>query len=179
MRAGRAQGRGGRPMGNVKLREEIRRLQACLQAMEVGRQRDHKARDVSEVGEEAREKGAAHVEEALEVKLLRSVLGSSSRPKPKLSTYDGSLTTESLIDWINELDKYFEYEEIDDDRKVKFAVTRLKGHAALWWDNVQVERKKQNKPFIKSWDRMVAKLKGIFFPKYYPLTLYMQMQNLR
>jgi hypothetical protein len=62
--------------------------------------------------------------------LLRSVLGSSSRPKPELSTYDGSLTDENLIDWISDLDKYFEYEEIDEEKRVKFVVTRLKGHAS-------------------------------------------------
>ena len=63
-------------------------------------------------------------------------MGSSSRPKPKLSIYDGSFKAEKLIDWINEMDKYFECEEIDENKRVKFAVTRLKGHTALWWDNV-------------------------------------------
>ena len=62
---------------------------------------------------------------------------------------------------------------------MKFAVTRLKGHDALWWDNVQDERKKQNKPLIKSWDRMVEKLKGKFLPKDYQLTLYKKIKNLR
>lgn len=34
--------------------------------------------------------------------------------------------------WINSWDKYFDYEEeADDKKKVKFAVTRLKGHAAI------------------------------------------------
>jgi hypothetical protein len=30
------------------------------------------------------------------------------------------------------MDKYFDYEEIDDEKKVKHVVTRLKGHASLW-----------------------------------------------
>lgn len=98
------------------------------------------------------------------------MLGSSSRPKLELSTYDGNLTTESFIDWMSELDKYFEYEEIDDDKRVKFAVIRLKGNHALWSANVQVERRKHNKPLIKSWNRMVAKLKGKFLPNDYQLT---------
>ena len=32
---------------------------------------------------------------------------------------------------------------------------------------------------IKSWDRMVAKLKGKFFPKDYQLTLYRQVKNIK
>ena len=74
-----------------------------------------------------------------EVRLLRELFGSSFRPNPKLSIYDGTLKAENLIDWIGEMDKYFEYEEIDENKRIKFAVTRLKGHAALWWDNVQAE----------------------------------------
>ena len=65
------------------------------------------------------------------------------------------------------------------NKRVKFAVTRLKGHAALWWDNVQDERRKKDKPLIKSWDRMVAKMKGKFLPQDYQLTLYRQVKNLK
>ena len=97
--------------------------------------------------------------------MLRSVLGSSSRPKPSLSTYDGNLSAEGLIDWIGELDRYFDYEEVEEDKKVKLVVTRLKGHVALWWDSVQAERKKKNKVVIKSWDRMVAKMRGTSYPR--------------
>ena len=32
---------------------------------------------------------------------------------------------------------------------------------------------------IKSWDRMVAKMRANFFPKDYQLILYRQVQNLR
>ena len=87
-----------------------------------------------------------------------------------MPTYEGSLTIEHLIDWINELDKYFEYDELEEDEKVKLAATRLKGHASLWWDSVQVERRRKNKPLIKSWNRMVAKLRAKFLPTNYQLT---------
>ena len=96
-----------------------------------------------------------------------------------MPTYEGSLTAEHLINWINELDKYFEYYELDEDEKVNLASTRLKGHASLWWDSVQVERRRKNKRLIKSWDRMVAKLRAKLLPTDYQLTLYRQMQNMR
>ena len=53
-----------------------------------------------------------------------------------MSTYDGSLITEHPIDWISELDKYFEYDKIEEDKRVILVMTRLKGHASLWWDRV-------------------------------------------
>eukprot|EP00253_Pinus_taeda_P002573 PITA_02573 len=117
--------------------------------------------------------------ESAEVKLLKSILLANSRPKPKLPTYDGSLSIDVLLDWISEMDKYFECEEFSKDRRVKFAAMKLKGHTALWWDSIQNERKRLNKTPIKTWSRMVAKLKGRFLPRDYQIALHRQVQNLR
>ena len=57
-------------------------------------------------------------------------------------------------------------------------MAKLKGHTALWWDSVQNERKRLNKAPIKTWSRMVAKLKGRFLPRDYHITLYRHVQNL-
>lgn len=77
-----------------------------------------------------------------------------------------------LLDWISELDKYFECEEVSEDRRVKFTATKLKGHAALWWDNVQAEIRRMNKLPIIKWPRTVAKMKGRFLPKDYQIALH-------
>lgn len=82
-------------------------------------------------------------------------------------------------DWINGMEKFFDYEEMEDEKKVKFAVTKLVGHAALWWDGVQAERRSLGKQPIKNWSRMAAKLKGKFLPINYQQMLFRQMQNLR
>ena len=58
-------------------------------------------------------------------------------------------------------------------------VTRLIGHASLWWDSVQAERRRNNNSLIKRWDRMVEKMRAKFLPKDYQLILYRQVQNLR
>eukprot|EP00253_Pinus_taeda_P019513 PITA_19513 len=61
------------------------------------------------------------------------------------------------------MEKLFAYEETEDEKKVNFAVTKLKGHATLWWDGVQAERKRLGKKPIKNWSRMVAKLREEFY----------------
>ena len=58
-------------------------------------------------------------------------------------------------------------------------MTRLKGNATLWWDGVQAERRRAGKQPIKSWTKMVEKLRAKFFPSDYQLKLFRQMQNLR
>lgn len=75
------------------------------------------------------------------------------------------------MDWISELNEYLKYEEIEEDKQVKFVVTRLKDHVSLWWDNVQAERRKMVKPLIKIWDRMIANIKEKFMPENYHLLL--------
>jgi hypothetical protein len=62
---------------------------------------------------------------------------------------------------------------------VKHVVTRLKGHATLWWDELQDDRRSKGKQKIKIWDRMVAKLKEKFIPKDYQINLLWRLQNLR
>jgi hypothetical protein len=89
------------------------------------------------------------------------------------------MDAEELLDWIRALDTYFDYEDIEEDKKVKHVVMKLKGHAALWWDEIQAYRCWKGKQKIKSWDRMVAKMKEKFIPRDYEITLFRRMQNLR
>lgn len=103
---------------------------------------------------------------------MKLVLSSSSKTKPEIPNYDGSLSADVLLDWVSELDNYFENEEISEEKIVRFVATKLKGHAALWWDSVQADRKRMNKLPIRKWPRMVEKLKGIFFPKDYQVKHY-------
>ena len=151
-------------------------MQARLEAMETGRDAD--VGDVSnpevEVAEEEQ-----RVEVTPEMRFFHSVLRSTSRPKTEVSIYVGGLNPEELIDWINDMEKLFDYEETEDEKKVKFAVTKLKGYGLLWWDGVQAKRRKLGKQPIKNWNRMVAKLKSKFLPSNYQQTLFRQMQNLR
>jgi hypothetical protein len=49
----------------------------------------------------------------------------------------------------------------------------------MWWDELQAERRSKGKHRIKSWDRMVAKLKAKFIPKDYQINLFKKLQNMR
>jgi hypothetical protein len=64
--------------------------------------------------------------------------------------YEGNLEVEELLDWVHDIDKYFNYIYIEEDKMVKHAVTRLKGHAALWWDELQAEHRSNGKKKIKN-----------------------------
>eukprot|EP00253_Pinus_taeda_P004110 PITA_04110 len=172
---GEARGRGRgrvvhRPV-DAGLREEIRVLRERLAVIEAGGRRN----PADNSDEEAVEPEEDEYEGVTpEIRLLKSVLLSSHKPRHELPTYDGSLSADVLLDWLSEVNKFFEFEETSEDKQVKFAATKLKGHASLWWDSVQAERKRLNKQPIKKWARMEAKLKEKFLPKEYQIMLYRQ-----
>lgn len=49
------------------------------------------------------------------------------------ASFSGSLNLDELIDWIGELEEYFEVEEIRNPQRVKLAEIKFKGHIALSW----------------------------------------------
>jgi hypothetical protein len=157
-------------------------LHGRLDAMETTQRCIVDAGDISEVDSEneaGHEEEEVVVEDAADECLFRVVARIGAKEKMEIPMYEGNLDVEEIIDWIRALDKYFDYEDVEEDKKVKHVVTRLKGHAALWWDELQDDRRCNGKHKIKIWDRMVAKMKSNFIPKDYQITLFRRMQNLR
>jgi hypothetical protein len=156
------------PAGNPEMERQIRDLRERLEDMEATQRRGADAGELSdfEVEEEAgHDEGETSAEDASTERLIRAISRMSSKTKMDIPAYEGSLDAEELLDWIRALDTYFDYEDIEEDKKVRHAVTKLKGHAALWWDELQADRHSRGKQKIKSWDRMIAKMKAKFIPR--------------
>ena len=160
----------------------MRNLRARMEDMEI---RERRRVDVGDISESKDEGGAGHEEEEIPTEdaandhLIKAIAQMSSETKMDIPAYEGSLDVEEMLDWIRALDTYFDYEDIEEDKKVRHAITILKGHATLWWDELQADRCCQGKQKIKSWDRMIAKMKEKFIPRDYQITLFRRMQNLR
>jgi hypothetical protein len=71
--------------------------------------------------------------------LIKAIARMGAKEKMDIPVYEGNLDAEELLDYIRALDTYFDYEDVEEDRKFRHAITRLKGHAALWWDVLVVE----------------------------------------
>jgi hypothetical protein len=112
---------------------EMHELRVRLDAMEIAQRRTVDAGDISEY-ESENEAGNEEVaaEDAADERLFRVVARIGVREKMDILVYEGNLDVEELLDWIRALDKYFDYEDVEEDKKVKHVVTRLKGHATLW-----------------------------------------------
>ena len=78
--------------------------------------------------EEQEEEEVLNLEEEM---LLKAITKIGKRPKFDVPTFLGKLNLEELVYWINELEEYFQYEEIEDLDRVRFAKIKLKGHAKI------------------------------------------------
>ena len=118
-----------------------------LDVLETGRLHEHTG-DTSD--EEVFEEEEETTTETPEVKILKSIFGVGSSSKTDVPFYNGSLDPEELIDWIISMNKNFDYTEVNEDKKVRFVVTKLRGNASLWWDGVQEETILKHKAKINS-----------------------------
>jgi hypothetical protein len=144
--------RRGRPAGNPEMERQMRDLRARLEEMETAQRRGVGAGDLSdsEVEEEAGHEEEVTTEDASMERLIKAIARMSSKTKMDIPAYEGSLDAEELLDWIRALDTYFDYEDIEEDKKVRHVVTKLKGHAALWWDELQADRRSKENRRLKA-----------------------------
>jgi Icc-related predicted phosphoesterase len=172
----------GRQVPNPAMEREMHNLCTRVVDMEI------KQRCIASVGyvsESESEDEAGHegeevtTEDATNERLIRVVARMSAREKMDILVYEGNLDAKEILDWIRDMDTYFDYEDVEEEKKVKHVVTRVKGHATLWWDELQADRRCKGKKKIKSWNRMIAKMKEKFIPRDYQITLFQRMKNLR
>lgn len=92
------------------------------------------------------------------IQALEGIRGNRDGIKNEVPEYAGGLKPEELIDWVNSMEKYFEWGNLAEAKKVKLACTKLKGHALIWWDHLQASRQRKEKEKIKTWAKMKKKL---------------------
>jgi hypothetical protein len=83
---------------NAEVTEEMRNIHAWLEAMEVSQGIGFDIGDVKEREEENSEEESEREEEGVEEKLVRAIMGVSSRPKMEVPMYDGNFNVDEWMD---------------------------------------------------------------------------------
>lgn len=52
--------------------------------------------------------------------------------KMDIPPFNGTLHIEEFIEWMAEVDRFFDYVNIPEDQKVKLVIVRFKGLASAW-----------------------------------------------
>ena len=60
--------------------------------------------------------------------------------KVELPSFNVNISIEEYLDWVSEVEKFFGYMGIANDKQVCLVAYKLKGGAFAWWDRVQLNR---------------------------------------
>ena len=111
--------------------DQLRQITALLDVMETTQRRGEHLVDVSDDEAIAPKPNPEPGGDQDKERLLRVLSRENSNFVVEAVPYDEKLDTNVVLDWIFDMEKFFEYEKTLGNRKVKIAVTRLKGHASL------------------------------------------------
>ena len=56
--------------------------------------------------------------------------------KVDLPYFNGTFNIEEFLDWLAEVERFFDYKDAPKERRVKTVACRLKGGASAWWKRV-------------------------------------------
>lgn len=101
------------------------------------------------------------------------------RMKIEIPQFDGLFMIEEFLDWLAEVEKFFDYWGTKEHMKVKLVAYRLKGGALAWWDQLQTTRIRQRKHKVRTWQRMRKLMIEHFLPPDYEQTLFSRYQHCR
>jgi len=74
------------------------------------------------------------------------------------------------------VEKFFDMAYIPAEKHVKFVAYKLKGGAGAKWDQLQITRRRQDRPLVMMWRRMKQLLQGKFLSPDYQQILYNQFE---
>ena len=92
--------------------------------------------------------------------------------KMDLPTFDGHFHIEDFLDWQSNVEWFFDYMDILEDKKVKLVAYKLIRGASAWWEQTRSNRAQQGKTAVQSWLKMKRMLRARFLPSDYEQTLF-------
>ena len=96
-------------------------------------------------------------------RMLRALELRNDGIKMEVSNYAGSLKAKDLIYWLNSMEFFFEWKPMIEEKKMKFACTKIKGQTMIQWDSCAERQNKKRKAKIKTWNKMENKVVREFF----------------
>ena len=87
-----------------------------------------------------------------------------SRPNGKpnsdeLAYFNGHMDPQTFLNWLKDLDYFFDWYDMSNDRRVRFAKLKLEGQAKLFWADLERRIDRVGRAPISQWDGMKKRLK--------------------
>jgi hypothetical protein len=99
--------------------------------------------------------------------------------KVEAPTFEGQLDPWIFDRWIRDMDQFFGWYNLSENRRVRFAKMKLSGTAQLYWKSVEESLIRRGQPPNTDWVEMKTKLKEKYLPRSYRGNLLDQWNDLR
>lgn len=153
-----------------EMRRQIQQLQETVNAQQAQLEAQHMQSDVDESSSES---------SSLRSRRPQRQSFRDNDIKVDIPDFEGKLHPDEFVDWLQTVERVFEYKEILEEKKVKIIAVKLKKHASIWWENLKTKRAREGKSKIKTWEKMRRELSKKFLPSHYYQDSFIQLQNLR
>ncbi|KAI3789955.1 hypothetical protein L2E82_02762 [Cichorium intybus] len=97
----------------------------------------------------------------------------------ELPEFGGGTDPERYLDWERKIERMFEFKEVEDDKRCKYAILKLSGGASLWFEGLKAKRTRVGKEKITSWESLKRKLRKRYVPTNYRITTYRKIADLK
>ena len=86
-----------------------------------------------------------------------------SKEKIEAPTFDAYLDPWVFIDWLRQMEKFFDYYHWAENKKVRYARMKLIGRADLFWEDLEDTLRQRREPPITNGLRRMMHSRGIIF----------------
>jgi hypothetical protein len=109
---------------------------------------------------------------------MKSVMGEDNNLggiKIKIPSFQGRSDPEAYLEWEKKMEFVFDCHNYSEKKKVKVAVIEFSEYAITWWDKLVINRRRNRKCPIDTWEEMKVVMRKRFVPSYYYRELYKKL----
>ena len=81
--------------------------------------------------------------------------------KVEAHSFDGQMDPTKFLDWLADMDHYFEWYNMSEERRVRFAKIKLLRQTKLYWTNYERLMARENCAPLINWEEMKEILKEV------------------
>ena len=97
----------------------------------------------------------------------------------ELPEFVGGTDPEAYLEWERKIERMFDFKDIDDEKRCKYAILKLGRGASLWFEGLKSKRIREGKEKITSWESLKRKLRKRYVPTTHRITTYRKIAELR
>ena len=82
---------------------------------------------------------------------------------------------DDFLDWINIVERVFEYCDPSEHKKVKLLTIKMCKNASIWWENLKRQCERNGKKKIQTWEKLKKELKRKYLSFNYRKDVYLKI----